>query len=181
MAFRKFIISIIVGCLAVVTVLSLASITISSSGFNLGQSERSILGLNEINPFNFKKNETINIYVYTILIALNLNMVLILFYRHHKNRKKDNYANEKIIELYRCNAELESSNLALKNRLACFEGLDGFLPICSSCHKIRDDYGRWNAVESYISERIPVKFSHSICPDCIHRLYPEYHVKTTRE
>ncbi|NUO17826.1 response regulator transcription factor [bacterium] len=45
--------------------------------------------------------------------------------------------------------------------------LQGFLPICAYCKKIRDDENLWSQVEEYISEhQANVQFSHSICPDC---------------
>jgi hypothetical protein len=49
--------------------------------------------------------------------------------------------------------------------------LRGFLPICSSCKKIRDDSGYWNQIETYISEHSEAQFSHSICPQCVEKLY----------
>ena len=52
--------------------------------------------------------------------------------------------------------------------------LSGFLPICSSCKKIRDDDGYWNQVESYINSHSEAQFSHGICPDCFKELYPDY-------
>ncbi len=51
--------------------------------------------------------------------------------------------------------------------------LSGLLPICASCKKIRDEDGRWQAVESYIHGHSQADFTHSICPDCYNRLYPE--------
>ena len=51
--------------------------------------------------------------------------------------------------------------------------LSGFLPICASCKKIRDDKGYWNQIESYIKEHSEAEFSHGICPDCAEKLYPE--------
>ncbi|MDA8405861.1 MAG: hypothetical protein M0T73_03235, partial [Deltaproteobacteria bacterium] len=50
----------------------------------------------------------------------------------------------------------------------------GFIPICSSCKKIRDDKGYWRQVEEYVSEHSEALFSHGICPDCMKKLYPEY-------
>ena len=50
--------------------------------------------------------------------------------------------------------------------------LRGFLPICSSCKKIRDDKGRWNQIETYIKARSEAQFSHGICPECSKKLYP---------
>ena len=53
--------------------------------------------------------------------------------------------------------------------------LSGFLPICSSCKQIRDDKGYWTQVESYISDRSEAEFTHSICPKCAKKLYPDYY------
>ena len=52
--------------------------------------------------------------------------------------------------------------------------LSGLLPLCSHCKKIRDDKGYWNQIESYISARSDVDFSHSICPDCLEKYYPDF-------
>jgi hypothetical protein len=46
------------------------------------------------------------------------------------------------------------------------------LPICASCKQIRDDKGYWNQIESYLRSHAEVEFSHSICPDCVKKLYP---------
>ncbi len=54
------------------------------------------------------------------------------------------------------------------------EILRGLLPICASCKKIRDDKAYWRQVEQYVSEHSEAEFSHSICPDCVRKLYPEY-------
>ena len=52
--------------------------------------------------------------------------------------------------------------------------LSGFLPICASCKKIRDDKGYWNQIEAYISEHSEAEFSHGICPECCKKLYPDF-------
>ena len=51
--------------------------------------------------------------------------------------------------------------------------LKGFLPICATCKKIRDDQGYWNQIESYIKDHSEAEFSHGICPDCAKKLYPD--------
>ena len=51
--------------------------------------------------------------------------------------------------------------------------LRGILPICASCKKIRDDKGYWNQLEAYIAKHSEAQFSHSICPECAKKLYPE--------
>ena len=51
--------------------------------------------------------------------------------------------------------------------------LSGLLPICASCKKIRDDRGYWNQIEVYIRKNSEADFSHSLCPECSRKLYPE--------
>ena len=63
----------------------------------------------------------------------------------------------------------------LRDALAEVRTLQGFIPICSGCKKIRDDEGYWQQVETYIQERSDAQFSHSICPECAEKLYPEMH------
>ncbi len=71
--------------------------------------------------------------------------------------------------------ENEKENLIekLHDALSQVKQLSGFLPICASCKKIRDDNGYWNQIESYIKEHSEAEFSHSICPDCAKKLYPD--------
>ena len=61
----------------------------------------------------------------------------------------------------------------LQEALLKVKTLSGLLPICASCKKIRDDKGYWNQIEGYISEHSEAQFSHSICPECARKLYPE--------
>lgn len=51
--------------------------------------------------------------------------------------------------------------------------LRGIIPICSACKKVRDDKGFWQQVEAYVRDRSEADFSHSICPECIEKLYPD--------
>jgi len=61
----------------------------------------------------------------------------------------------------------------LKDALQKVDTLSGYLPICSSCKKIRDDQGYWEEVEKYISSHSKAQFSHTLCNECMQRLYPE--------
>jgi len=54
----------------------------------------------------------------------------------------------------------------LEEALAEIKTLKGFIPICASCKKIRDDEGYWNQLEAYISKRTDAVFSHGLCPEC---------------
>ena len=62
----------------------------------------------------------------------------------------------------------------LETALKEVKTLEGLLPVCSSCKNIRDESGAWHAVEMYVSQRTDADFSHSICPDCVTRLYPDF-------
>ncbi len=62
--------------------------------------------------------------------------------------------------------------LELKKTLSEVKVLRGFLPICASCKRIRDDRGYWNLIENYIKAHSEAEFSHSICPECSEQLYP---------
>ena len=53
--------------------------------------------------------------------------------------------------------------------------LEGFLPICANCKKIRNAKDQWEEMEKYISKHSLAQFSHSICPDCARQLYPDFH------
>ena len=59
--------------------------------------------------------------------------------------------------------------------------LSGLIPICASCKNIRDDQGYWNKIESYITNHSKVEFSHSICPDCAKKLYPDLYKEVTED
>ncbi|MFH1138911.1 MAG: response regulator [Pseudomonadota bacterium] len=53
------------------------------------------------------------------------------------------------------------------------KALSGLLPICANCKQIRDDHGYWQKVEEYISIRSDASFTHSLCPQCVQKLYPD--------
>ncbi len=54
----------------------------------------------------------------------------------------------------------------LEEALSRVKQLQGLLPICSYCKKIRNDRNYWQQVEGYISEHSEAQFSHGICPEC---------------
>jgi PAS domain S-box-containing protein len=61
----------------------------------------------------------------------------------------------------------------LQEAMANIRLLTGLLPICSYCKNIRDDEGYWQQIESYIGSHSNAQFSHSVCPDCIRKNYPD--------
>jgi CheY-like chemotaxis protein len=80
------------------------------------------------------------------------------------------------VALYKRKADEEKNNLIaeLQQALATIRKLNGILPICSSCKKIRDANGSWTAMEIYISEHSEADFSHGYCPDCAKKAMEEF-------
>ena len=74
--------------------------------------------------------------------------------------------------------QVEEANTALiaqlQETLSQVKTLQGFLPICASCKRIRDDKGYWNQIENYLREHTDTEFSHGICPDCAEKLYGDF-------
>jgi hypothetical protein len=81
---------------------------------------------------------------------------------------------QRLFEMHRLDmvVRLETSRQEL-------EVLRRLLPICAHCKKIRDDRGFWEAVEGYFAKHNGVDFTHSICPDCLQKHYPEFASRVT--
>jgi ligand-binding sensor domain-containing protein len=77
--------------------------------------------------------------------------------------------------------QLLKSERKLKTRiqeaLANIKTLSGLIPICANCKKIRNDKGFWDQLEGYIQTHSEARFSHGICPECMAKLYPEFHTE----
>jgi hypothetical protein len=73
----------------------------------------------------------------------------------------------------RAEAEREKLIQELQRALAKVKTLSGFLPICMSCKKIRNDKGYWEQVEVYIRDHSEAEFSHGFYPECMKKLYPD--------
>ncbi len=78
----------------------------------------------------------------------------------------DNSLREKVTEERRLAGELRDALDQVKR-------LSGLLPVCATCKSIRDDKGYWNEITTYICEHSEADFTHSICPECAERHYPE--------
>lgn len=76
-------------------------------------------------------------------------------------------------DLEKKNRYLEQLNRDLQKALNELKTLRGIIPICSHCKKIRDDKGYWNQIEAYLEEFSDAEFSHSICPKCAKKYYPD--------
>lgn len=61
----------------------------------------------------------------------------------------------------------------LSDALRNIKQLKGLIPICSTCHKIKNERGNWDRLEKYIQNHSSATFSHSICTDCSNSLLNE--------
>jgi hypothetical protein len=122
----------------------------------------------------------------TAQAARQLNNVILesLTYRYEKLQLLSDLQTEKkqVISLNKLLAQdIEHRKLTEKERLITqlqkalneVKTLSGLIPICAQCKKVRDDKGYWNQIETYIHERSDADFSHSICPECAKKLYPD--------
>lgn len=73
-------------------------------------------------------------------------------------------------------AALATRVTELEEAITNVKQLQGLLPICCYCKKIRDDGNYWHRVESYITGHANVRFSHGICPDCSEKLKADLNI-----
>lgn len=75
---------------------------------------------------------------------------------------------------HRAAKEREALIAQLKKALKEVKIVTGLLPICAACKRIRNnDDSSWQPIEDYIASHSDANFTHGICPDCAHRLYPD--------
>ncbi|MBI3131333.1 MAG: hypothetical protein HYZ13_08245 [Acidobacteria bacterium] len=74
-------------------------------------------------------------------------------------------------------AELQSAKEELEQSLAEVKTLQGLLPICAWCKKIRDDEGLWTQIEHYVSSNTDARFTHGLCPECAKAQIEEFRKK----
>lgn len=74
---------------------------------------------------------------------------------------------ERVLKLQK---DLSDRVKELEDAMSHIKKLQGLLPICSYCKKIRNDQNYWEQMEAYISKNSEALFSHSICPDCYEKI-----------
>ena len=79
---------------------------------------------------------------------------------------------EVIVEIFIFAIVILIEILVMKKLLRKIKILEGFLPICANCKKIREEKN-WKRIEAYITEHSLAKFTHSICPDCRKEFYSD--------
>jgi len=76
-------------------------------------------------------------------------------------------------DLGNLNRQLQKKNAQLQSALDHVKTLQGIIPICMHCHKIRNDKQIWDKLEAYLSEHTEAQLSHGICPECIQKYYSD--------
>lgn len=69
--------------------------------------------------------------------------------------------------------EFRRVSLHLADALNHIKTLQGLLPICAWCKRVRDDEGYWDQVEAYFHKNTGVDFTHGICPECLEKMRPK--------
>lgn len=114
-------------------------------------------------------------FVYMACLVLFFIVTATTVYSYRKSLQK------LVDTIIRQHDELEKTHQELVKATANVKVLQGLLPICASCKKIRDDKGYWNQIETYISEHSEVDFSHGLCPECMQSLYPDIYESLVRQ
>lgn len=70
-------------------------------------------------------------------------------------------------------ASLSQKLKELKEAFEHVKTLQGIIPICMHCHSIRSDEEAWHRLEAYLERHSEAQFSHSICPKCLRKYYPD--------
>jgi transcriptional regulator with PAS, ATPase and Fis domain len=65
--------------------------------------------------------------------------------------------------------------LELQKVLSSQKTLRGYIPICASCKRVRDNTGAWTPIETHVTEHSEAKFTHTICPECSKKAYPDFY------
>jgi sensor domain CHASE-containing protein len=68
----------------------------------------------------------------------------------------------------------ETTAMALQKALDEVKTLEGLLPICSCCKRVRDDTGYWNQIDTYLHRHTDAEFSHGYCPECAAKAFTEF-------
>lgn len=79
-----------------------------------------------------------------------------------------------ITERVRMEAEIANKVIELEASLAKLKQLEGIIPICMYCKKIRDGMDTWHQMEAYISQHSEANFSHGLCPECYKKTVAEF-------
>lgn len=66
------------------------------------------------------------------------------------------------------------THVNLKKANERIKKLEGIIPVCANCKKIRDENDEWISLEHYLDNHSEAELSHSLCPECAKKLYPQF-------
>jgi len=127
------------------------------------------MGLGSVVVGYFYLNLPLTEFIGAFLFLIPLNFLGISMLRAINRTRRRAYL--ALMTSQRDNQEKEQLIGQLHSALGEVKTLEGFIPICAKCHKIRDDQGFWERIEKYIQDRTAAHFSHSLCPECAKGLY----------
>ena len=124
-----------------------------------------------VKPYASRGERFIDLYLTFLVVTFVIYQIIVMILKAYREEKsRADAMNQRLSE----NVEaLQQANQDLENALAEVKTLSGLLPICASCQKIRNDKGYWDRIETYIQAHSEATFSHSLCPDCARKLYPD--------
>ncbi len=93
----------------------------------------------------------------------------LVVYSHQREREKVLAAGLRLEQL---NQVLAERNAELALALEEIRDLQRIIPVCASCHKLRNDQGVYEAAEAYLARHSGARVSHTLCPDCARNMIP---------
>ncbi len=105
--------------------------------------------------------------------------LLVRVRNHLALRHSQEFIEAQNLDLNKKNRQLKQLNQELAGAIKKIKTLEGFLPICATCHKIRAENAdpklqqSWISLEAYIHKNTNAQLTHSICPDCMAKHYPK--------
>jgi ABC-type uncharacterized transport system substrate-binding protein len=128
----------------------------------------------------FQRNTSEFITLFFLLFFLFILLIIRDLQQKKKAKKLSKMNKELAIKVQKKTIDLtekitliEKQNEELKEALDQIRTLKGIIPICSHCKSVRNDQGYWNKVEKYLADNTDAVFSHSLCPECLEKYYPE--------
>ena len=108
-------------------------------------------------PFAHPHDRLIDLSTGLVISGLTCSAVFwVVLKAYHRQEERQRKANEE-----------------LKHKLAEIRTLQGMLPICAWCRRVRTDEGLWTRVEQYLTEHTDAKITHGLCPDCEREMFGE--------
>ena len=114
----------------------------------------------------------VSVYLLVAILTLIMEATRVHFYARLEQARVQQELQAAELEAH--NAERAALIAQLEGNLREVRALRGLLPICTRCHKVRDDDGYWSELGQHLREAAGTELTHGICPDCARELYAEF-------